>query len=155
MTSECFSKSLLSGRRLLWILIYSQLEPVINHRSDSRFHETDFMLLRVQSCPTLCDPVDCSSPGYSVHGILQASILEWFAISSSRGSFWSRGYSWPRGRTHISCIGRQILYHWATWEAQVTPYWHRHTPDYWEIWSSCADSHILWRGTGAPPTHSW
>ena len=38
-----------------------------------------------QSCPTLCDPVDCSSPGSSVHGILQARILEWVAISFSRG----------------------------------------------------------------------
>ena len=39
-----------------------------------------------QSCLTLCDPVDCSLPGYSVHGILQARILEWVAISFSRGS---------------------------------------------------------------------
>jgi len=39
-----------------------------------------------QSCPTLCDPVDCSLPGSSVHGILQARILEWIAISFSRGS---------------------------------------------------------------------
>ena len=37
-----------------------------------------------QSCPTLCDPVDCSPPGSSVHGILQARILEWFAMSFSR-----------------------------------------------------------------------
>ena len=40
----------------------------------------------LQSCPTLCNPVDCSPPGSSVHGILQARILEWVAISSSRGS---------------------------------------------------------------------
>ena len=39
-----------------------------------------------QSCPTLCDPVDCSPPGSSIHGILQATILEWVAISFSRGS---------------------------------------------------------------------
>ena len=61
-----------------------------------------------QSCPTLCDPVDCSPPGSSVHGITQARILEWAAISCSRESFW------PRDQTHISCIsctGRQILYH--------------------------------------------
>ena len=38
-----------------------------------------------QSCPTLCNPMDCSPPGSSVHGILQARIKEWFAISSSRG----------------------------------------------------------------------
>ena len=40
----------------------------------------------LQSCPTLCSPMDCSSPGSSVHGILQARILEWVAIPSSTGS---------------------------------------------------------------------
>ena len=44
-----------------------------------------------QSCPTLCDPVDCSPPGSSVHGILQARILEWVAISFSRGIFPTQG----------------------------------------------------------------
>ena len=39
----------------------------------------------LKSCPTLCDPMDCSPPGFSVHGILQARILEWVAISFSRG----------------------------------------------------------------------
>ena len=39
-----------------------------------------------QSCPNLCDPVDCSLPGSSVHGILQARILEWVAIPFTRGS---------------------------------------------------------------------
>ena len=63
-------------------------------------------------CPTLYDPVDCSSPGSSVHGISQTRILEWVAISSS-GEF-----SQPRDQTYVSCIGRQILYQWATWEAQ-------------------------------------
>ena len=67
-----------------------------------------------QLCPALCDPKDSSPPGSSVHGIFQARILEWVAISSSRGS------SPPRNQTHfsfISCICRQILYRWATWEA--------------------------------------
>ena len=45
----------------------------------------------------LCDPVDCSSPGSSVHGILQATVLKWFAMTSSRRS------SWPRNQTCISC----------------------------------------------------
>ena len=43
-------------------------------------------MLVTQSCPTLCDPMDCSPPGSSVHGILQARILEWVAIPFSRGS---------------------------------------------------------------------
>ena len=45
----------------------------------------------LQSCPTLCDPMDCSPPGSSVHGILQARILEWVAISFSRGIFPTQG----------------------------------------------------------------
>ena len=52
-----------------------------------------------QSCPTLCDPVDCNLLGFSVHGILQARILEWIAISFSRGS------SQPRDRIRVSHIG--------------------------------------------------
>ena len=51
-----------------------------------------------QSCPTLCYAADCSLPGSSVHRILQARILEWVAILFSRGS------SWPRDQTHVSCI---------------------------------------------------
>ena len=54
---------------------------------------------------SLCKPVDCSLPSSSVHEISQAGILEWVAIS------YSKGYSW----THVSCVGRWILYHWATW----------------------------------------
>ena len=64
-----------------------------------------------QLCPTLCDPKDCSPPGSSVHGILQARILEWIAITFSRGS------SQPWDQTHVSCTGRWFLYHCATWEA--------------------------------------
>ena len=47
-------------------------------------------VLVTQSCPTLCDPMDCSPPGSSVHGIHQAGILEWVAIPFSRGSSQSR-----------------------------------------------------------------
>ena len=61
-----------------------------------------------QSCPTLCNPMDCSPPGSSAHGISKARILEWVAMPSSRGS------SQSRDRTHISCIGRWVLYPWAT-----------------------------------------
>ena len=46
-----------------------------------------------QSCPTLCDPMDCSPPGSSVHGIFQVRILEWVAISFSRGSFQPRDWT--------------------------------------------------------------
>ena len=58
-----------------------------------------------KSCPTLCDTMDCSLPGSSVHGLLQARILEWVAISFPRGS------SQHRDGSQVSCICRQILYH--------------------------------------------
>ena len=64
-------------------------------------------VLSPQSCPTLSDPMDCSPPGSSVHGIRQARILEWVAIPF-------RGPSQPRHRpcmSYISCIGRWVLYH--------------------------------------------
>ena len=65
--------------------------------------------MSAQSCPTLCNPMDCSSPGSSIQGILQARILELGAISSFRGS------SWPTDWTCISCTGRLFIYHCTTW----------------------------------------
>ena len=72
-----------------------------------------FVVVQLLSCDQLfCDPMNCSPPGSSVYGISQERILEWIAISFSRGS------SQPRGQTHISCIGRQVLYHRAIRETQ-------------------------------------
>ena len=71
------------------------------------------MCMHAQLCPAVCDPIDSSPPGSSVHGISQARIVERIVISSSRGSFRLRDL------THLSCIGTQMLYHWATWEAQA------------------------------------
>ena len=56
------------------------------------------------------DPMDFILPGSCVHGILQVRILKCVAI------FFSRGFSWPRDQTCLSCIGRQIVYHWTTRE---------------------------------------
>ena len=64
-------------------------------------------------CPSLWDPTDYSLQGSSVRGISQERILEWVTSSYSRGS------SWPRDQTHISCTGKWAVYHWATWEAPV------------------------------------
>ena len=61
-----------------------------------------------QSCLTLCDAMDYSLSGASVHGIIAARILERVSISFSRGS------SHPRDQTHISCIGKQILPRWPS-----------------------------------------
>ena len=67
-----------------------------------------------QFCLTLCDPVDCSPPDSSVHGIFPGK------YTGTDASSYSRGSSWARGQTHvscISCIGRWILHHCTTWEA--------------------------------------
>ena len=62
-----------------------------------------FVSVTVKLCPTLCDPMDCSLPGFSVHGTFQTRILEWVAISFSRGS------SQPRDRTWVShIVGRRF-----------------------------------------------
>ena len=66
----------------------------------------------IESCLTLCNPMNCRLPGSSVHWIFQARILEQIAISFSRGS------AWPKNQTQdsvSSCTGRQILNHCATW----------------------------------------
>ena len=67
-----------------------------------------------QLCPTLCDPMDCSPPGSTVHVILQARILEWVAIVFSRGIFPTQGSNLC---LCISCTDRWILYNRATWKA--------------------------------------
>ena len=66
--------------------------------------------LVTQSCPTLCDPMDCSPPGSFVHGIPQARILAWVAISFSKGS------SQTRDRTQVSNIAGKLFTDWATRE---------------------------------------
>ena len=74
-------------------------------------------VLSVLSRVWLCGPMDWSLPGSSVHGIFQARILEWVAIS------WSRGSSQPCVSC-ISCTGRRFLYHCSTWEANMYVYRH-------------------------------
>ena len=66
-----------------------------------------------QSCLTLCDPMNCNPPGFSVHGILQARILESVAIPFSRGSLWPRDWAW------VSCIAGRFFTVWATEKSQV------------------------------------
>ena len=66
------------------------------------------------SCLTFCDPVDWRPPGSSVHGILQARILEWIPISCSRGS------SWPSDWTRVSHVAGRFFTVWATREAKIS-----------------------------------
>ena len=88
--------------RFWTILIFQHLrQPVIFFISESQhivIIQSLTCVLLVQSCPTLCNPMDYSPPGSSIHGMLQARILEWVAISFSRGS------SQPRDQTWVSCI---------------------------------------------------
>ena len=65
-----------------------------------------------QLCPTLCDPMDCILPDFSVHGIFQARVLEWVAISFSMGS------SWLRDWTQVSCIAGKRFTLWPTRESK-------------------------------------
>ena len=79
------------------------------NQKDQSFHQQPVLYVLVaQLCPTLWDPKDCSPPGFSVHGILQARLLEWIAIPFSRGS------SWPRNWTLVSCIAGRFFTTWAT-----------------------------------------
>jgi len=87
---------------------------------ENRYLHVSMHAKQLQSCPTLCDLMDCSPPGSSVHGISQARILEWVAISFSRGS------SRPKDQTHVSyvsCVARQIFFFFFTacpaWEAHL------------------------------------
>ena len=103
----------------LWCFVTGALRtntpPLQNPPRHRPLLVTSFILkvkvLVSQSCPTLGDPMDCSPPGSSVHGILQARMLEWVAISSSRGS------SLPRTLTQFSCIAGKFFTVWATREA--------------------------------------
>ena len=70
------------------------------------------MLESLQSCPTLCDPMDGSPPGSSVHGISQARILEWVSMPSSRAS------SPPRDLTHMSYVKNPKSGHWGSSDTQ-------------------------------------
>ena len=70
-------------------------------------------VLDAQSCPALCNPMDCSPPGSSVQGILQVRMLEWVAIASSGGS------SRPRDQTQVSCIAGRFFTVWVTREAPL------------------------------------
>ena len=93
--------------------VITHLEPDILECQVEALLQTKLVekVVHTQSYPTLWDPVDCSLPGSSVHGILQAEILEWVTISFSTGS------SWPRDQTWVSCIAGRFFTIWAIREA--------------------------------------
>ena len=82
-------------------------------------------VLFASSCQSLCNPRDCSPPGYSVHGILRQRILEWVAMPFSRGSSWPKDWNWA------SCITGRIFTVWAPREH--SSYWHLNFSTMWPI----------------------
>ena len=103
--------------------VYFSMEPLLGYFAwvvnfyFKKYLDFRVCMLVTQSCLTLCNPMNCSPPGSSVHGILQARILEWFTISFSRVS------SWPRDWTCVSCIAGRCFTVWATRESSS-----RHPP---------------------------
>ena len=119
---------LISGRAGAWTLVFLSTNYFflfcfyypLNWSNSWFLHIPGNMMLLVhcccwvaQLCLTLCDPMDCSPPGSSAHGVLQARTL--VAVPFSRAS------SRPRDRTHISCTDRQVLNHWAAEDALADP----------------------------------
>ena len=99
-------------------------------------------VLVTQSCPTLCDPMDCSLQGSSVHGILQARILEWVVMPFSRGS------SWPRDQTHISCIAGGFFTTSSTWKKhdrgiQCLSLWSAESVTGPKLYNSCCEGSVI------------
>ena len=88
---------------------------LITIRKHTCMHTCEMKVLVAQLCPTLCNPMDCSPPGSSVHGISQARTLEWVATPFSRGS------SQPRDQTPVSYPAGRFFTIWATREAPVEP----------------------------------
>ena len=101
-------------------LVKAMVFPVVTYGCESEV---------TQSCLTVCDPTDGSLPGSAVHGIFQARILEWAAISFSRGP------SQPRDRTRVSCIADRRFSFWATREERwTTKKAERRRIDAFELW---------------------
>ena len=106
-----------------------------------------------KTCLTLCDPMDCSMPGSllgsSAHGISQAKILEWVVTSLSRGSLQ------PRDQAYVSCIGRWVLYHWATSEAQSVRFSAYKCCEMVYVHTLAELGHLLSLPMSASPLHSF
>ena len=84
--------------------------------------------LSIVPCLVLWDPLDCSLPGFSVHGILQARMLEWVAMPSSRGS------SWPRNQAHISCVSCIAGGFFICWAIREALFYVRGNTRVWAHW---------------------
>ena len=99
---NCHWLGLLSTYISCTSVFHSTLSTVFN-RSEWQEYTAAAAAKSLQSCPTLCDPIDGSPPGSPIPGILQAKTLEWVALPFFRGS------SQPRGQTCVSCISRRFF----------------------------------------------
>ena len=108
---------------LCWFLLYNANQPYVHAKS-------------LQLCPALFNPVDCRPPGSSVLGILQARILEWDPIPSSRGSSQSRDWTQV---PYISSIASKFSSTSATWEARESTYF---TINLFAYWFRVGDQHL-------------
>ena len=102
MERKLFAQSYITSQKQSWVWTQSIWLQNLGHFIIALHWLITFYCLVAKSSKLFCNFMDYSAPGYSVHGISQARILEGVAISFSRGTFW------PRDRTPISCIGRQI-----------------------------------------------
>ena len=113
------------GLRCIFRYIYYNPEHLLSWDSGVLFVKAQVLV--DQSCLTICNPMNCSPPGSSVHGILQARILEWVAIPFSRGS------SQTRDQTQVCCIAGRFFTIWATREDHlICPF-----PLLWAAWRIC------------------
>ena len=101
----------------IWMYMYTLIIYILIH-----LYIYEWVNEVAQSCPTLCDPMACSLQGSSVHGIFQERVLEWVAISFSRGS------SRPRDWTQVSRIAGRCFTVWATREVPKIFLW---APFFW------------------------
>ena len=128
MKKNCFDKTcyyefLVDKYNIANITTYPKLEGtvliswnfIIFHKKNVLHVLNILLFLVTQSCPTLCNPKNCSLLGSSVHRILQARILEWVAMPCSRGS------SQPRDWIQVSCIAGGFFYH-LSYKGNI-PYW--------------------------------
>ena len=106
-------KNLFRKDSLCCIYVYLSVTLVISSQHPITLYSHMFITIcsDAQLCPTLCNPTDCSPPGSSVQGLLQARILDWVAISFSRGSSLFRDQTW------VSCIASGFFANWATRES--------------------------------------